>query len=195
MPEGFSDKMEKFCNEYLVDLNGTQAAIRAGYSQDTACVIASENLRKPSIQSRISELRLSTGKSFNITRERIAQEYARIAFFDVRKIHTDDGSLKPVTEFGDDEAAVIAGIEVTDNWEKDEEGNAFVSGQLKKVKVTDKRGALDSLVKLMGYAAPDKHEHTGADGTALIPVITINPIQTVAAPITESESDELQHEA
>lgn len=49
-------KMEMFCREYLVDLNATQAAIRAGYSVDSANVQGSQNLAKPSIQERIAEL-------------------------------------------------------------------------------------------------------------------------------------------
>lgn len=52
-----TDKQEMFCREYLIDLNATQAAIRAGYSAKTANRTASENLSKPDIQLRISELK------------------------------------------------------------------------------------------------------------------------------------------
>lgn len=48
-------KMQRFCDEYLIDLNATQAAIRAGYSEKTARTIAAENLTKPDIQAYISE--------------------------------------------------------------------------------------------------------------------------------------------
>lgn len=51
-----NDKQEMFCNEYLIDLNATQAAIRAGYSKSTANRIGSENLSKLDIQERIKEL-------------------------------------------------------------------------------------------------------------------------------------------
>ena len=50
-----TDKQQRFCDEYLIDLNGTQAAIRAGYSEKTARNIASENLAKPDIQRYIRE--------------------------------------------------------------------------------------------------------------------------------------------
>lgn len=46
-------KQQRFCDEYLIDLNATQAAIRAGYSEKTAAVIATENLRKPNIREYI----------------------------------------------------------------------------------------------------------------------------------------------
>lgn len=48
-------KQQRFCDEYLIDLNATQAAIKAGYSEKTAAVMASENLRKPNIQEYISQ--------------------------------------------------------------------------------------------------------------------------------------------
>lgn len=50
-----TDKQQRFCDEYLIDLNGTQAAIRAGYSEKTARNIASENLAKPDIQQYIKK--------------------------------------------------------------------------------------------------------------------------------------------
>lgn len=48
-------KQQRFCDEYLIDLNATQAAIRAGYSEKTAAVIATENLRKPNISEYIEK--------------------------------------------------------------------------------------------------------------------------------------------
>jgi phage terminase small subunit len=48
-------KQDMFCREYLIDFNGTQAAIRAGYSKKTASSIAEENLRKPDIAAHLSE--------------------------------------------------------------------------------------------------------------------------------------------
>jgi phage terminase small subunit len=50
-----TEKQKKFCIEYLIDLNATQAAIRAGYSEDTAEIIGFENLRKPNIKEYIDE--------------------------------------------------------------------------------------------------------------------------------------------
>ena len=50
-----TEKQKRFCDEYLIDLNATQAAIRAGYSKKTAKVIANENLTKPNIKEYIAE--------------------------------------------------------------------------------------------------------------------------------------------
>ncbi len=56
MAKPLTAKQEMFCLEYLKDLNATQAAIRAGYSEKTAKEISCENLTKPNIQSRVSQL-------------------------------------------------------------------------------------------------------------------------------------------
>lgn len=52
---GMTAKQQRFCDEYLIDLDGTKAAIRAGYSPKTAAAIASENLRKPKLSEYIAE--------------------------------------------------------------------------------------------------------------------------------------------
>jgi phage terminase small subunit len=155
-----TDKQESFCQAYLIDFNATKAAKLAGYSEDTAHSIGWENLRKPEIQKRITELREQTGKTYNVTRERIAQELARIGFMDIRNIFDENGVLKSPDNWPDDEAAAIAGLESEQIFEGFGEERTW-TGYLKKVKLSDKRAALDSLSKLMGYNEPDKVQHSG----------------------------------
>lgn len=62
-----TDRQRLFCKEYLVDLNATQAAIRAGYSENTARQIASQNLSKVNIQDFIQELQDKKSKELNIS--------------------------------------------------------------------------------------------------------------------------------
>lgn len=156
-------KQEAFCQRYLIDFNATQAAISAGYSEDSASAIGWENLRKPEIQARIQELRKQMGANFNITRERIAQELARIAFGDTRKLFKEDGSLKAPHEWDDDTAAVIASIETEELFEGRGDDKQMV-GYTKKIKQWEKTKALAQLAQLMGYNAPTKQELTGKDG-------------------------------
>lgn len=73
-----TDKMERFCQEYLVDLNATQAAIRAGYSENTAGAIGFENLKKPEIESRIQELQKNRSDKFKIDQESIIKDLVTI---------------------------------------------------------------------------------------------------------------------
>lgn len=167
-------KQEKFCNEYLIDLNATQAAIRAGYSEKTAAIIGFENLRKLNIQKFISLEREKTAKQAEITREKIVNEYAKLAFFDIRKVLTIDGGLKDTTEWDDDSAAAISGLESFD--EKEPE-SGMVLGTVRKIKISDKRAALDSLCKVLGYNAPEKSE-----------------VKIQEAPYNDSQVEKILHE-
>jgi phage terminase small subunit len=74
-----TDKQKRFCEEYMIDLNATQACIRAGYSQDTANVQGAQNLSKLNIQEYISELQKSKSNELNITFNDIATGVYNIA--------------------------------------------------------------------------------------------------------------------
>ena len=77
---GLTDKQRKFCDEYLIDLNATQAAIRAGYSEKTAYRIGADNLRKHQIEEYISKRQKELSRSTEVTQERVIKELALIAF-------------------------------------------------------------------------------------------------------------------
>ncbi|EOP85978.1 hypothetical protein IGM_04353 [Bacillus cereus HuB4-4] len=77
-------KQQRFIEEYLVDLNATQAAIRAGYSQKTARKIGQENLTKPDIQTAIEEAMDERSKRAEITQDMVLEELAKIAFSDMK---------------------------------------------------------------------------------------------------------------
>jgi phage terminase small subunit len=75
-----TDKMKRFCLEYLVDLNGTQAAIRAGYSPETARQIAVQNLSKLNIQAEIARLQRERQERTEITADKVLRELAYQSF-------------------------------------------------------------------------------------------------------------------
>lgn len=150
-----TEKQELFVQEYLLDFNATRAAIAAGYSAGTgnasAATMGWELLRNPEIQLRISEVRKLMEKGFNITRERIALELARIAFHDPKKLFNEDGTLKKITELDDADAAVIASVKhtVTDY----PNGSQATKHEIRQ---WEKTKALEQLARLMGYNEPDK---------------------------------------
>jgi phage terminase small subunit len=80
---GLTAKQEKFCQEYLIDLNATQAAIRAGYSEKTASRIGGQNLYKLVIQAEIQRSQLARSKRTEITQDRVLKELALIGFSDM----------------------------------------------------------------------------------------------------------------
>ena len=154
-----TDKQELFCNEYLVDLNGTQAAIRAGYSEATAKEIAYENLTKPHIQERLTVLMEERAARLELSQDMVLREYCKLAFFDIRKIFNEDGSLKKVVELDDETAGALVSMKTLASMETE-------------YKLADKKGALDSLARHLGMFV-DKVEMTGKDG---------GPIEVVESP-------------
>ncbi len=74
-----TDKQERFCLEYVVDFNATQAAIRAGYSEPSAHVIGWENIRKPKIAERLAGLQAEDATETQLTREFVIEGLMGIA--------------------------------------------------------------------------------------------------------------------
>ena len=157
----------------MVDLNATQAAIRAGYSEKTAGSQAFDLLKKPEIQNAIHDAQKKLSERTQITQERVLAEYAKIAFLDPRKLFNDDGQIKPISELDDDVAAAIGGIDVIVS-PSDGEGEPDYT---KKIKLIDKKGALDSIARHLGMFK-DKVEISGSDGGAIKTenVHTMSPI-------------------
>lgn len=112
MPVGFSAKMERFCQEYLIDLNGTQAAIRAGYSQDTASAIATENLSKPSIIARIDELKIEKAEAASITPEFVLKGLKTVAERTMQGVQVYDNEGNPTGEWKFDSAGANRSLEL-----------------------------------------------------------------------------------
>lgn len=100
-------KQQRFCDEYLIDLNATQAAIRAGYSSKTAEQLAYQLLQKTSVQNHISELQKKREERTEITQDSVLHELALIAFAKAsdyaRVVEKDamvevDGNMVPVLD-------------------------------------------------------------------------------------------------
>ena len=135
-------RQSKFIDEYLIDLNATQAAIRAGYSEKTAEWVGPRLVSKSHVADAIAIRIQKREQRTGITQDMVLQEYARIAFFDPRKLLNSDGSPKPINELDDDTAAAIAGLDI-------EEANEN-RGVVRKYKIADKKGALDSVARHLG---------------------------------------------
>lgn len=158
-----TEKQSRFVAEYLIDLNATQAAIRAGYSQKTAYSVGHENLSKPEIQAQLQVAMKAREQRTHITQDRVLQELARIAFFDLRKLYRDDGTMKAMHELDDDAAAVLAGVDVVESLDKEVDGEGgvkFTPVFTKKAKIPDKVGALGLAMRHLGMLK-DKVEHSG----------------------------------
>lgn len=156
-------KQRHFVAEYLRDKNGKQAAIRAGYSQATAGQIAFRLLRTPLIAAEVERLEAeqiaAVQQETGITLERTLREIAKVAFHDPRRFFTEDGNLQPITELDDTTAAALAGFEVVEERERNENGRSEVVGYTKKVRIADRAKHLDMLMKHLGGYKVDHDQH------------------------------------
>ncbi len=156
-----TDKQEMFCREYLIDLNATQAAIRAGYSVKTANRTASENLSKPDIQNRIAELKNKRNEDVGINAAYVLQRLVEIDQMDVADILNDNGSLKAVSQWPKCWRITLQGIDISSTIRNfDEETEETI---LKKIKWPDKVKNLELLgkhVDVQAFREQVKADHT-----------------------------------
>jgi phage terminase small subunit len=173
-----SPKQEAFCLEYMKDLNATQAAIRAGYSEDSAASIGWENLRKPEIQARLKQLMDERSERTKISSDRVLNELAKLAFSDMRNFAKwGPGGVSPIEgeTLSDDDAACVA--EVSETTTKD--------GGSIRFKLHDKRAALELLGRHLKLFT-DKQEVSGPDGKPLqVQDMTERPRDEIRARIQE----------
>ena len=160
-----NEKQKRFVEEYLVDLNATAAAKRAGYSGKTANEQGARLLANVSIQSLIQEEKAKRSQRVEITQDRVLLEYARLAFFDPRKLFMENGKPKDINELDDDTAAALAGLDVMEEYEGTGENREFI-GYTKKYKLANKLGALDSLGKHLGMFE-SRGQETGQENNLL----------------------------
>jgi phage terminase small subunit len=129
-------KQRRFVAEYLKDQNGTQAAIRAGYSKRTANEQAAELLAIPRIRAAVDAKLDKIMTNAGITQERVLKALLNIAELDPRMLFNPDGTVKMMSELPDSVALAISSIE-SDN----------LVGDIKKLKFWDKVKALELLGK------------------------------------------------
>jgi phage terminase small subunit len=140
-----SERQTRFVSEFLIDQNGTQAAIRAGYSPRTAKAQASRLLTKVNVAEAIEAGQRAIAERAAITADRVMQQLGRLGFGDLRRAFKPDGSLKRPDEWDDDTAAFISSIEVVTT--KAGEGEVE---HVAKIRSADKRAALADIARALG---------------------------------------------
>lgn len=143
MAKKLTKKQQLFVDEYLIDLNATQAAIRAGYSVDTAKEIGCENLTKPNIQQAIAEHMAERSKRTGINQDRVVLELAKIAFVKMTDVvDPDTGEILP--NASDDDLACIESVKFKQS------DNQYGGSIEREVKLASKMKALELLGKHLG---------------------------------------------
>lgn len=138
-----TEKQKRFVEEYLIDLNATQAAIRAGYKVDNARQTATENLAKPYIAEAINKALAERSRRTGINQDRVIQELAKIAFVNITDIVNADCEILPDADEAD--LAAIESVKVKTIPTKSGE-----TGVEREVKLSSKLKALEMLGKHLG---------------------------------------------
>ena len=175
--EKLTDLQKKFIKEYLIDLNITAAALRAGYSEKTAYSIGQETFNKPHIQAAIQKEMNKRARRTEITADKVLEEYAKLGFSDVTdylQVVTERILVGHDKETGEPISDISQFVLMKDTANIPKSKLAAIS-EIKQAKdgsisfkLHDKKGALDSIAKHLGMFA-ERVELTGKDG---------GPIQT-----------------
>lgn len=152
-------KQSLFIKEYLIDLNATAAAARAGYKDAN---IGRQLMTKNNVAVAIQEGMDKRAGKLEITADRVLQEIARLAYYDPRKFFDEDGRIKPLSEIDDDTAMALGGIETFHKIiGDDKDGIAVVT----KIKLADKGANLERLGRHLKLFT-DKVEVEAGNGLA-----------------------------
>ena len=142
MAKKLTKKQQLFVDEYLIDLNATQAAIRAGYSVESARDIGCENLTKPNIQQAIALEMAERSKRTGVNQDRVVLELAKIAFVKMTDVVDSNGKIRE--DATDADLACIEGIK----YKHSETDSGYTVER--EVKLSSKMKALELLGKHLG---------------------------------------------
>ncbi len=171
---GLNAKQERFCLEYMVDLNATQAAVRAGYSAKSARMIGPENLSKPAITARITQLSQQVAQETGITIERTVREIAARAYprMSAFFVQDTDGTWRLDTT-----KAKQADLDGIGSFDQDEmmvgDANEGFPILKQRFRLVDQARYLDMLMKHLGGYAPVKIAQTDTQGNDVDPTLEL----------------------
>lgn len=146
-------KQQRFVEEYVIDFNATQAAIRAGYSEDSAADIGYENLRKPEIVRAIEEKQSELRDKAALSAEMVIDELRSLAFWNIQTFVDEQNGVKKLAELSLAKTRPVLGIKVRESILPD--GTREIATELK---FHDKRGALSDLGKHLGIFKEDNQQ-------------------------------------
>lgn len=190
-----TERQARFVAEYLVDLNATEAAKRAGYSEKTAYSIGFENLRKPEIQGAIQAAMAQREKRTAITQDRVLQELARVAFAngtDFARVVVREEPVYCADEEGEIQRVMkrIQTVEIVDTDRVDPEKRAAIAGIKEgkhgiEVSSYDKVKALELLGKHLGMFDGKGNQRGSGENNLLQAIQSTEEIDTDDLPEVE----------
>lgn len=154
-----TDKQKRFCEEYVIDWNGTRAAIKAGYSEKGARQIASDTLAKAYIQDYIDDIQKDLSKLSGVTALRNILELKKIAYASIAQFKNGWMTEKDFDELTEDQKSCLSEIVYQKKSYKDS------TETIVKFKLHDKQKAIEMLNKMLGLNEADKLDLSNTDGS------------------------------
>ena len=158
--DGLTPRRRRFVEEYLIDLNATQAALRAGYSPRTAKKESWSLLTDPAVRAAVAGAQAERSRRTSITADRVLEELASIAFADIGDFVSwgrDGVRLNDSSNLAKDQRRAVAEVYQT----KTRDGGSV------RFKLHDKRAALSDIGRHLGMFK-ERHEHSGPDGGPIV---------------------------
>lgn len=173
---GLNERHKRFCEEYIYDWNASRA-YRVAYpnvKSITAGTNGNQLLKNTLIKAYVEGVQKDIAKLVGISKARVAKEYIKLAFNTIADLHNTWITRKKFSELTADQKACISEIQtkVTKRNVGTDEEPIILDVEEIKIKLYDKKGALDSLTKFFGYAEPEKFAGTIEHN------VTINEIKT-----------------
>lgn len=153
-------KKERFIVEYLIDLNATKAAERAGYSARTAYSAGQRLLKDVEVATALTKAQQERAQRTGVTADRVLLELAAIGFSDLRDVFDEHGHLRPPQDLPDTVASAIASVKVTKERSR-REGDTSTEETVTEVKAWDKPRALEMMGRHLGMFV-DRQQHEGS---------------------------------
>ena len=155
-------KQEIFSHEYVIDWNATRAAKVAGYSEKTAKEMGYENLTKPHIAAYIEEIQKDLGKLSGVSALRNVLELKKIAYTNLSDFKDGWMTEREFDKLDEDTKAALSEIQYTEKI-----SDKYGTERIVKFKLHDKQKAIESLNKMLGFNAPEKHENKNLNTDAV----------------------------
>lgn len=148
-------KQGRFCQEYVIDLNATQAAIRAGYSKKTARSAGQRMLTNVDIQERIARRQKVLEVKTGVRAERVINELARVAFANIKSVLDKGNVIKDISELPDEIAAAVESVQSDI---RHDTGDSDGYTEKVKIKLHNKLNALGDLGRHLGIFEKDNKQ-------------------------------------
>lgn len=169
--EPLSEGHARFVDEYLIDLNGAKAAIRAGYSADNARYIAYQLLQRPEVSAAVADALAARAERTQIDADWVLRRLVDEAEADIADLYGPDGGLKAVKDWPMIwRKGLVAGMDV-----EEVHADGVVVATIRKIKVSDRIKRIELIGKHVNVQAfRERVEHTGKDGGPIEMAATLN---------------------